>query len=37
MWWAESLDQFTPQQQESRNRQAMANFVRREVIELIGV
>jgi RimJ/RimL family protein N-acetyltransferase len=37
MWWAESLDQFTPQQLEKRNREAMANFLRREVIELIGI
>jgi RimJ/RimL family protein N-acetyltransferase len=37
MWWAESLDQFTAQQLERRNREAMANFLRREVIDLLGI
>src|ERR1700721_610249 len=37
MWWAESLDQFPPQQLENRNRQAIANFLQPEVIELLGI
>jgi hypothetical protein len=30
MWWAESLDQFTSERLEMRNRQAVANFLQRE-------
>jgi RimJ/RimL family protein N-acetyltransferase len=37
MWWAENLDQFTSERLEMRNRQAMANFLQREVIELLGI
>jgi RimJ/RimL family protein N-acetyltransferase len=37
MWWAENLDRFTPEQVEMRNRQAIANFRQRDVIELLGI
>jgi len=37
MWWAEDLDQLTPDRLELRNRCAIANFIQREVIELLGV
>jgi RimJ/RimL family protein N-acetyltransferase len=37
MWWAETLDQFTSEQLEMRNRHAIANFLQRDVIELLGI
>jgi RimJ/RimL family protein N-acetyltransferase len=37
MAWAGSLDQFTREQCELRNRCAIANFMQRDVIELIGI
>jgi RimJ/RimL family protein N-acetyltransferase len=37
MRWAESRDQFTAELMEIRNRQVMASFILREVIELIGI
>src|SRR5690349_20950166 len=37
MQWAESRDSFTAEQMEIRNRQVMASFLRRELIELIGI
>jgi RimJ/RimL family protein N-acetyltransferase len=37
MWWAESLDQFTSEQLEKRNSHAMANFLRRDPLELLGI
>jgi RimJ/RimL family protein N-acetyltransferase len=37
MAWAENLDQFTSERLEARNRQAMANFLHRKPLELIGV
>jgi len=37
MAWAESRDSFTAESMEIRNRQVMASFLRRELIELIGI
>jgi RimJ/RimL family protein N-acetyltransferase len=37
MWWAESLEQFTAEVLEERNRHAIANFLQRDPIELIGI
>ncbi len=37
MWWAENLDQFTPEQCERRNLQAMESFAQRAAFELLGV
>ena len=37
MWWAENPDEFTSEQLEMRNRHAMANFVQRDPIELLGI
>jgi ribosomal-protein-serine acetyltransferase len=37
MQWAESRDSFTAESIEIRNRQVMASFLRRELIELIGI
>ena len=37
MSWAGEEEQFTLEKLERRNRQAMANFVERKVIELIGL
>jgi RimJ/RimL family protein N-acetyltransferase len=37
MWWAENLDQFTSEQLEMRNRRAIASFIQRDGIELLGI
>lgn len=37
MWWAENLDQFTSEQLEARNRHAIARFLQRDGIELLGI
>lgn len=37
MRWAENREAFTPELMEIRNRQVMASFLLREVIELIGI
>lgn len=37
MSWAENLDEFTSERLDMRYRQAMANFVRRDPIELLGI
>ncbi|HEX7962001.1 MAG TPA: GNAT family protein [Terriglobales bacterium] len=37
MQWAESRDSFTTEQMEIRNRHVMASFLRRELVELIGI
>jgi RimJ/RimL family protein N-acetyltransferase len=37
MAWAENLDDFTSERLETRNRCAIANFVQRNPIELIGI
>ena len=37
MWWAENLDEFTSERLEMRNRHAIANFVQRDPIELLGI
>ena len=37
MWWAENLDEFTSERLEMRNRHAIANFVQRNPIELLGI
>jgi len=37
MRWAETPDDFSPERMEIRTRQMMASFLRREVIELIGI
>jgi RimJ/RimL family protein N-acetyltransferase len=37
MWWAENLDEFTSERLEKRNCHAIANFVQRNPIELLGI